>query len=169
MKEIWKDIEGFEGIYQASSFGNIKSLKRGGKLYDRILKPAINHSGYYIVVLCKNGIMYAKILHRIIAKTFIPNPLNKPTVNHINGIKTDNRIENFEWATRKEQSIHSYSKLPNTNQLETHHKAKLKNKDIPKIFEMNKNGVSHKDISKIYNVHPSQICRIINGKRWKQI
>lgn len=96
-KEIWKDIVGYEGLYQVSNFGRIKSLYNyRGK--GNILIPRLKR-GYLTIGLRKNKIRKWKTIHRLIAQTFIPNPHNYPVVNHKNENKLDNRIENLEWCT----------------------------------------------------------------------
>ncbi len=114
-KEIWKDIKGFEGIYQVSSMGRVKSLpkikKCFGKDYltkEKIIKPYINTYGYQSVGLIRNKKVKRCVIHRLVALNFIPN-LNskiKTQVNHINEIKTDNRVVNLEWVTAKENINH---------------------------------------------------------------
>lgn len=116
--EIWKDIPGYEGAYQASVGGKIKSLSRnidrgrnGIKVCKEVIKKTrLTKCGYLIVGVYKNAIGKTCTVHRLIAKTFIPNPDNKPCVNHINAIKTDNRACNLEWVTSSENSQHA-SKL----------------------------------------------------------
>ena len=118
MKEIWKDIEGFEGEYQASSFGRIKSLSRyiiGGTgkrlIPERIIKYAID-KGYYRASLFHNGKRNnLKSVARIIATVFVPNPENKPCVNHKDGNKLNNYANNLEWNTYSENELHSYRVL----------------------------------------------------------
>lgn len=119
--EEWKDIPNFEGLYQASTHGRIRSInhirKNNKGKYEqkgKILKLNKNPNGYLRVRLSKNGIAKTYRINRLIALTFIPNPENKPTVNHINGNKLNNCVKNLEWATNKEQTkhLHSILKIP---------------------------------------------------------
>ena len=105
-KEIWKDIRGFENKYQISNMGRIRSIFR----YKIILKPALTQ-GYKFVSLYNKTSKKCYRIHRLVAQTFIPNPNNKITVNHKNGIKTDNRVSNLEWNTYQENIKHSYNVL----------------------------------------------------------
>ena len=101
--EEWKDIEGYDGLYQVSSEGRVRSLPRN-TTKGQIIKPSIQNTGYYYVLLYKDGKAIRKTLHRIIAKAFIPNPDNKPQVDHINGDRTDCRIDNLRWVTPSENN-----------------------------------------------------------------
>lgn len=115
----WKDITDYEGVYQISTDGQVKSLARitisqsnKGKYTkkDRILIPEITSKGlgYYRVLLCKNSIITKFLIHRLVAKAFIPNPENKPQVNHRDGNKLNNNVENLEWVTASENVQHAF-------------------------------------------------------------
>lgn len=105
--EIWKDIPGFEGLYQASNFGNIRGLDREvpykNTPYTKfqkgiLLKPKVGTHNYLEVVLMKHGERHCCRVHKLIALTFIPNPENLPIINHIDENKSNNRVDNLEWC-----------------------------------------------------------------------
>lgn len=106
MEEVWKDIPGWEGRYKISNTGTIYSY-----MVKRNVNPINSHDGYPRFTLQNKARKEQWFVHRLVAITFIPNPENKETVNHINGIKTDNRVENLEWATRSENELHSFRVL----------------------------------------------------------
>lgn len=107
MEETWKNIKEYEGLYQVSNLGRVKSFavyKQG-----KILRPIRTHKGYLTVVLSKDKKEKRKRIHRLVAEEFIPNPKHKEQVNHINGNKTDNRINNLEWVTCQENVKHAWN------------------------------------------------------------
>lgn len=113
MVEIWKDIADYEGLYQVSNLGKVKSLERvvyyKGRHHtvaEKIKNGTPKENDYLIVSLYKNNVGKMHYIHRLVAKAFIPNPENKPTVNHINLDVFDNRVENLEWSTYAEQELH---------------------------------------------------------------
>ena len=104
--EIWRDIKGYEGLYQVSNLGRVKSLGNGcsNASKERILKPFIDNregKGYLRVTLCKNGKTKRFQVHRLVAEAFIPNPNNLPFINHKSEIKSQNNVENLEWCDQK--------------------------------------------------------------------
>lgn len=97
--EIWKEIEGYTGIYLVSDLGKVKRIYKNGK--ERVIKPNEINSGYFVVNLCVNSKPKIKLVHRLVAEAFIPNPEKLSQVNHINEDKTDNRACNLEWCDSK--------------------------------------------------------------------
>lgn len=110
IKEIWRDVVGFEEICQVSNIGNITTKSRvaiNGRIYDpRVLTKRTDRHGYHVVRICTNGKQHSKLVHRLVAMSFCSG--DGDFVNHINGIKTDNRAENLEWCTASENEIHAY-------------------------------------------------------------
>lgn len=109
MKEIWKDIVGYEGQYQISNLGNVLSLNYMHTRKPHLLKTRKTYDGYNRVNLCMNGKAESVSIHSLVAKAFIPNPDNKPQINHIDGNKDNNCVSNLEWVTGKENIHHAIS------------------------------------------------------------
>ena len=101
-KEIWKDMKNFEGLYKINNEGLIKNKR------NKTLKTSINHNGYVVVYLCKDNKKYAKKVHRLVAETFISKIEGKNQVNHIDGNKRNNNVDNLEWCTQSENIKHAY-------------------------------------------------------------
>ncbi len=163
-EEVWKDIPDYEG-YQVSNKGNVQSFKRENP---RILKTSLCNMGYSMVGLSMNGKTKSKRVHRIVAETFIPNPEGKPNINHINGIKTDNRIENLEWCTQKENIRHAVETGLYIATGENNGMCKITKADAREI-KYGHQGMKQKDIAEIYGIHQSHVCRIRLGKLWGHI
>ena len=180
--EIWKDVIGFEGAYQVSNFGNAKSVDRkvkhnfGGLALKKgkLLKLIPDKDGYLRVNLKRQQKTNNRIVHRLVASAFIDNPENKPQVNHKNGIKNDNRVENIEWCTTFENRQHAYDTgLQNsfTRQGEKNNFNKLREEDVRgiRLLYNKKNGFTQKRLSEIYGVTQSCVWNIIKNKTWKQL
>lgn len=108
MEELWKPVIGFEGLYEVSNLGNIRSLdyRRTGSVHN--LKPKKYPKGYLGINLYKDKVAYTLYIHILILSAFIENPENKPTVNHKDGITSNNRLDNLEWATYSENHLHAF-------------------------------------------------------------
>lgn len=119
--EIWKDIPGYEGLYQASTVGLIRSIDRidsNGRFHKgHIFKPSINNWGYQLLCLSKNGVHKTEYVHQLIARTFIPNPLNLPEVNHRDEDKLNNLLYNLEWVTPYENKVYGTRLLKYTKKV----------------------------------------------------
>ena len=105
-KEVWRDVKGYEGLYQVSSEGRVKSLKRKGRRKERILKHQIDRNGYLRLNLCAGGKSRLFFVHRLVCQAFHENPDNNPCVNHIDENKTNNAASNLEWCTYEENINH---------------------------------------------------------------
>ena len=161
--EVWRNID---ECYRVSNLGNVQSFKYKDW---RNIKQSTAGLRYKIVGICHNNKVKAHYVHRLVASAFIPNPLNKPQVNHINGNKEDNRVENLEWCTQSENNKHSYDsgiKKP-TNQLGNKNgNAKLSDEQIKEIRLLWQNGgITKTKIGLMYNVCNGHICNIINKKK----
>jgi hypothetical protein len=120
MNEIWHPCAGFETHYEVSNLGNVRSIARVAnnghnngvrRLQSKMLKPCLSKSGYLLVSFCVDNIKSNHNVHRLVARAFIPNESNKPQVNHKDGDKLNNSVENLEWATASENTKHAYSVL----------------------------------------------------------
>ena len=136
MEEIWKDIKGYEGYYQVSNLGRVKSLSRKQRNWrcefvtkEKILNPYYDTHGYRVVSLRKNNTNKKISVHRLVGKAFIPNTENKPEINHIDGNKENNVVTNLEWVTYSENLIHAW-RTGLTKNTEKRKQRALKNLEI---------------------------------------
>lgn len=152
--EIWKDIKGYEGKYQVSNMGNVKSLnyRRTGK--EKILKLHKNNSGYFMVGLYKDDKYKSFLVHRLVAQAFISNLENKEQIDHINTIKTDNRVENLRWATQKENMNNPLTKEKKIGKtFSEEHKRKISEAHKGKIGYMYGKNHSEETRKKLSETH----------------
>lgn len=166
--EIWKDVVGYEGFYQVSNFGNVKSLGNEFSRKERFLKLSPQSKGYLTVVLQKNSTRKMVLVHRIVAEYFVDNAESKVQVNHINGIKTDNRVENLEWVSHRENLDHAI-KNNLTLKGEENRNSKLKDIDVVKIHSLLQKKTTIKELSESYNVSYSTIDGIRTNRYWKHL
>lgn len=108
--ERWRWVVGYEGLYMVSDQGRVMSVPKPTH-YGHIMKQRKTWAGYMVVCLCKNNVKKNGVIHRLVATAFLDNPENKEEVNHKNGVRDDNRVENLEWATRSENEQHAYHVL----------------------------------------------------------
>lgn len=189
-----QDIQGYENLYAATKDGKIWSYPKNSK-YTKYLKgmflKQIEDGGYLYVSLHKDGKQKKAAVHRLVAGVFIPNPDNKPQINHINGIKTDNRVENLEWVTASENVQHAYDnglavigdnvkqlskqKMEKWNQTEKAKKRmsdfgkayrKLSKEQVLQILEYQKQGKSAYSVSKIFPISKQSILKIYRKKTY---
>jgi hypothetical protein len=106
--EIWKEIEGYEGLYEISNYGNVRSMNYKKRGYIKILKGQINKHGYVVVDLSKNKVRKTCQVHRLVAKAFIPNPDNLAVVDHIDSNKTNNHVNNLQWLTYQDNTLKAW-------------------------------------------------------------
>jgi hypothetical protein len=172
-EEIWKKVVGYESYYEVSNLGNVNSFDRyiptrkgSGKQTGRNIILQKSVKGYLMALLSVDKKTLYTGAHRLVAKAFIPNPLNKPQVNHINGIKHDNRVENLEWCTGSENIKHSVdNKLVKYNYGEKHHRSKITDEQMKEILIKRELGYTLKQLSIEYKLSNVAVSNRI--KKWK--
>lgn len=162
-EEIWKDIQGYEGRYQVSNYGNVKRLG-----VSKFLKKQVWRE-YYKVHLFLNGIVKTFRVNRLVAIAFVPNPDNKPQVNHKDGNKQNNIPENLEWVNQFENMQHAGKMGLHNVSGESNKLSKLKTADVLLIRQKLSNKQSRKSIANEFGVSVSTIACIANKKVWKHI
>jgi hypothetical protein len=173
MSEEWRDIPGFEGKYQVSTLGNVRSIDRtvGSRVYSgRILRPRLEKRGYLRLTLSSGSFRKTDSVHRLVAIAFIENPQNLPAVNHIDGNKTNNKLENLEWVTHSQNSNHAVDTgLFDHISGEGSHLSKFKNEDILEVVNLLKEGKTPSEVSRITKISRPVCAKINLGKAWRRV
>ena len=180
MEEIWKDIKGYEKMYQISNYGRIKSLSRfinsckqyssiGYYSKEKIIKQSVSKTGYYICTLCKNGKTRTFKVHRLIAEAFIDNPNNLPIINHKDGNKLNNSIDNMEWCDYSHNNKEAYKQgLKESNLKWIVELNKRKRKKVNQ-YDLNNNFIKqYKSVHEAENetkAHHVNIIKVCKGQR----
>ena len=166
--EIWCDLVGYEGFYQVSNYGRLKSLHRKT---EKIIGSNKDSDGYPRCSLCKNGTHKSLKVHQFVSLCFIPNPQNKPLINHKNGDKENNCVWNLEWVTNRENVLHSLElglQKPLSGENCSH--SVLTNKEVKRIREMYipyDEEFGGTALAKIFNVNVSVIRNIVQNRTYK--
>ncbi len=169
--EIWKDVVGYETIYEVSNMGNVRR-KEGSKYYrGLLLKLSPAKDGYCLVKLCNGKTQVSYLAHRLVAIAFLENPESKREVNHKNGIKMDNRIDNLEWATPTENQMHAIKnglKTFKTISGDKQYNSKLSQESVEYIkSNFVKGKTPLKYFAEKFGVHVTTICKITANKNWR--
>jgi len=177
--EEWKPIKGFEGIYEVSNKGRVKSLSRivvhrnrTQPKSERILKNNTNKGGYNMVVLCKNNRTYPKLVHRLVAEAFIPNPLNKAVIDHIDTNPQNNNVENLRWVTIKENCLNPLTREKSSRSKKGHPfwGRELTKEERNKISQaLSGRTVSEETRLKLSKAHLGQRTKGTTGQHWKLV
>lgn len=174
MEEIWKDIKGFEGVYQVSNFGRVKSLARPliykdgrrGQLKEVILIGTVASHGYRVISLGKKN---KKLLHRVVAETFIPNEYNRTTINHKDGNKLNNHLDNLEWNTYGENCVHARKIGLNKQHGENTNLSKFSDQLVGALRKVHaETGFTYTKLAELFGMHRVNVADIIQGKSRKK-
>lgn len=178
MLEVWRDVLGYEGYYQVSNLGRVKSLtrkepSRGNSTRlrrGRFMKPKLTHDGYYEHALSKDKKRVFIRTHRLVLLTFEPiEDVKEFEVNHINGTKTDNLIDNLEWVTPK-QNIHHSIEIGLQNPIgESNSNSKTTNEQVIQARLLKNQGKTYKEIADAVNIPVGRVKRIVNSYSWKHL
>lgn len=172
MLSEFKPVPGYEGIFEVSSAGVVQRLFKGrGKVVKRRLRGYLDKDGYLKVCLSVKQVRKYCFVHRLVAMTFISNPLNKGCVNHINGVKLDNRVENLEWCTVLENNRHALNTgLRFQPPGELHHMSKITNAQRESIIDMYRAGhYTQKQLGIKFGLSQTQVGRIVRKSKIKSV
>lgn len=175
LEEQWLSVPGYEGLYNISNLGKVLSMDRtrncGLKLKGREVPISLVKNSYAsFAVADLDGNPKSLKIHKVLAQLFIPNPENKKCINHKNGNKHDYSLSNLEWATYSENSQHAIDTgLAVRYKGEKHSRAKLTEDQVYEILDMHKSGMCYSEIASKYNLHKTNIGKIVNGKSWTNI
>jgi len=171
MQEIWKNIIGYEGRYMVSNFGNVKSLFKYSdnkkESREKNIYIGSDGSGYPVVTLRNNGKRLIKSIHRLVAEAFIPKQENKDIVNHIDGNKKNNNVDNLEWCDKRDNMIHAMEYLGINRDGELNPNFKYTNNQIEELISLHKKGNSVYFCYKKLNINKNSAYRIINKNKIK--
>lgn len=168
-RELWRPVMGYEGFYEVSDKGNVRRIAKGrGAQVGKILKQANGTNGYKQVTLSKDCNQLICRVHRLVAEAFIPRQDGKDYVNHINGDKTDNRVENLEWVTRSENALHAYRVLGRKKErvIPENRVHKLNLKTVKEIFEADG---TYADIARRFGISDVMARKIKLGICWSDV
>ena len=171
--ETWRDIEGYEGIYQVSDLGNVRSVDRldaaNHKIKGRAMRLSQRRTKYLQLSLSAEGKNKKHMVHRLVAQAFIPNPYSKSDVNHVNGVKDDNRLSNLEWCTHKENVDHAIRTGLFRPVGESGGNAKLTEDDVQHIRWLAAEGVKQEVLAEEWGVTRSGIRHVVTGRTWSHV
>lgn len=156
----WRDVVGYEGLYQVSDDGLVKNKKTGRDL------ARLSTMGYMKVNILKGGRSSYTFVHRLVAFAFVPNPDGKPHINHKNGLRSDNRPGNLEWCTIKENNAHARDVLKSHTVNRKRDSGRSSKDDVLQIVQMYKNGSHGTQIARSFNLDPSTVYNILRGDTW---
>lgn len=165
-RERWTNIIGYEGIYQISCFGRVKRIHSRKNAANKLIEACESTGGYLQTWLTVDGKGKSFSTHRLVAIHFIPNPENKPEVNHKKGNKKDNRFFMLEWNTTSENILHSFETGLSDNKGTKHSQSKLTDGDV---LEIRASNLTPAQLAKMYDVHIQTIYKILSRKRWPHI
>lgn len=178
MQSLWKPVVGFEGLYEVSSEGEVRSVdrwlttRRGARIFRKgvSMTPRIGKSGYLYINLYRDSLSFTKKVHRLVAEAFCPNPRGAVQVNHVDGQKLNNLAENLEWVTASENTRHAVANGLNAPQSgELSHRSSIKNSDVDKIRAKILEGVPLEEVARTFGVTRAVVSGIKSGRRWAEI